>query len=91
MSINASVLAATAAIALAATGLASAAEARGKGRHVHIKHGHGHHFAFKRHGYHPYVYVADYGGNGCGYARQMWLKTGAGYWKSRYYTCRGWW
>ena len=34
-------------------------------------------------------YDYAYGGDDCGYARNMWHRTGTSYWRHRYYACVG--
>jgi hypothetical protein len=54
---------------------------------------HGHAFRHNRFfvgglGYGDY-YDYAYGGDDCGYARNMWHRTGTSYWRHRYYACVG--
>ena len=57
---------------------------------------HGHGFRHNRFfvgglgdGYYGDYYDYAYGDDDCGYARDMWHRTGTSYWRHRYYACVG--
>ena len=89
MKITGTALAATAAALVAVTGATGAAQA-GK-KHVHISIGGGHFAKHHFHRRHVFIGSPIHYGDGCGYEKRMWWKTGSYYWKKEYYLCKGWW